>query len=505
MTAVTAFRKRLRPWATPVRLVALLVALTLAAGTALADEPAFFRAQVPEATPPATPTQDELQLRRDQAIFDGVDQLVLTFEEYNDSGIDGTATLYDLGDDTLIAIAIEGGGESHPAFILEGTCGNTEPEPIERLGLVDATGESLSLVERSLSDLIDGGDYTIDLRLSPNELGTLVACVNIEGTTVPATPAPGSTPPTVPATGTPAVVPTGEGGITETPTAAETPTPTETASPTETPTATATSTPTETPTATETPTPTETVSPRETATAVEDGTGGPQVAPGAVASLPLGDYSGLGVSGTVSLLAIDDDSTRVTLTLTGDAVTGNHIAHLHRGTCGAPEDDGTIYLATVDANGVSDSTVDLSLAALLGDGWIVNVHRSDADYDTWLVCGELGNATIGMTGVVDVTPIVGGKGTGITQAPVGGKGATTATSTGSDGTSGVGGKGESVPTSTLTQGVGVGSTLPWPDTPAQAIAWSLGLFSLVLVASAIMLRRLERSHRPTSRWQRLGL
>jgi hypothetical protein len=482
----------------------LAIAFLLAASSAIIASANEAAAQDTTATAAATPTQEELQQRRDEAIAGGADQLELTFEEYNDSGIEGTATFYALDDQTLVAIAIEGGGESHPAFILEGTCGNTEPLPFERLGVVDETGEHLSLIDRPLTDLIDGGDYTIDLRLSPNELGTLIACANIEGQTTPATPAPGATQApttaTAAATETPTVAPTGEGGVTETPAA------TATTAPPETPTA--TETPTVAPTGeggvTETPTATATATTPATATATAaggkgttlDGTGGAHAAPGAVASLPLTDYSGLGVTGTVTLNAVDDDSTMVTITLEGDAVTGGHIAHLHPGTCEALEDEGTIYLAEVGANGVSETTVGLSLDALLTDGWSVNVHLSEAEWDTWLVCGYLGSATGGMTGVADVTPIAGGKGTTVQ---------TGSTGTGGDGTSGVSGKGDPVDPSTLTQGVGVGSTLAWPSSPAQAIAWSLAAFAAVLAVTGIAIRRGERAHRQPTRWQRLGL
>jgi hypothetical protein len=521
MTAITARLQRLRPWAAPARWIALIVALTIAASTAIAAEPSYFRAQT-DATPEATPTPEELQQRLDQAIFDGVDQLELTLEEYNDSGIEGAATFYAVGEaETIVAIAIEGGGESHPAFILEGTCGNTEPEPVARLVPVDETGRSLSLVDMSLGDLIDGGDYTVDLRLAPNELGTLIACANIEGTTVPATPAPGATPPAT-AVETATVAPTGEGGIVETPTATETgtatetPTVTETATATETPTVTETATATETAVATETATETATAAATETATAIattEDGTGGAQAAPGAVASLPLTDYSDLGVTGTVSLLALDDGTTRVTISLEGDAVTGGHIAHLHPGTCNNLQDAGTIYLATVGPDGVSETTVELSLSELLNNGWSVNVHLSEAEYDTWLVCGYLGDATGGMTGVPGVTPVVGGKGTTVAGGGDGtsgtsGKGQPVSAAGGAttaDGTTGVSGKGGAVQTTTLAQGVGVGSTLIWPESPAQAIAWSLGTFALLLMAAGLLLRRGARDHRQPARWQRLGL
>jgi hypothetical protein len=497
MTAVTATLQHPRSGPAAARWVLFSLIITLAASAALLAGSIDAAAQ--EAT--ATPTVEELQQLRDQAIADGDQQLELTFQEYNDSGVEGTATLYDLGDNqTLVAIAIEGGGEAHPAHIHEGTCGNSEPEPFKDLTTVDDTGESLSLVDVALTDLIDGGDYTVDLHLSPSELGTLVVCANIEGTTTAAPPAAGAT-----AT----IAPTGEGGQTETATATETAAATQTATAEQTATATTEATATAPATATATVAPTgeggQAKTPTTTATEAAtggkgetvDGTGGAQAAPETVASLPLADYSGLGVTGTVTLVATDDSTTRVTITLEGDAVTGDHIAHLHRGTCDNLQDDGTIYLATVGADGVSSTTVEMPLRDLISDGWSVNVHRSEADWDTWLVCGYLGDATIGMTGVTSITPAATG-GTTTTPTPANVVSA-------ADGTSGVGGKGEPVAPSTVPQGVGVGSALPWPDSPALAIAWSLGIFALVLAAAGIFLRRAGEHDRQPTRWHRLGL
>lgn len=487
--------------------MSLRVAVSLLAGiiaitSALLAGSAHFAAQ-DDSTPVATPTQDELQQRRDQAIADGVDQLELEFQEYSDSGIDGTATFYDLGDETLVAIEIEGGGESHPAHIHEGTCGNSEAEAFAPLTTVDESGESLSLVDTSLRELIDGGDYTVDLHLSPNELGTLIACANIEGTVVPATPDPDASPapatPTAVTTETPATTPTGEGGIVDTPTPDVTTPDATTAVETTPPTPTPTDVPTETATAapTDPTTPTPTTTPEEVGDeGVQDGTGGAQVAPGSAASLPLTDYSGLGVTGTLSLIAIDDETTKVTITLEGDVITGGHIAHLHRGTCDALQDEGTIHLATVGADGVSESTVGRSLPSLINDGWSVNVHLSEDAWDTWLVCGYLGDATGGMTGVADVTPVAGGIVT--TPTPV-------SVVSSADGTAGISGKGDPVTTTTLTQSVGIGSTVLWPDSPAQAIIWSLAIFAFVLATTGLMVWRGGRHNGQPTRWQRLGL
>lgn len=537
MTAVTATsqstRKRL---ATRRFVVSFLAIACVLSGAIMAS---WVQAQDEVATPDATPTMADLEALREQAISTGVDQIVVPFEELNDSGIDGTATFYDLGDATLVAIDVEGVGGNHPAHIHVGDCEEIEPEPFEPVTIVDESGEALALLLTPLEELIEG-DYVIDLHLSPNELGVLIACAEIEGTPTPATPAPDATPTPADATPTetPPVTATGEGGITETPTAtealvtmtpAETPTepatePLVTVTPTEAPTEPATEVPaTETPAEppVETPVTTPTATPAQTPViaggkgTTVDGTGGAVAAPDLVASLPLTDYSRLGVHGTISLIALDDETTRVVIRLQGDIITGGHIAHLHPGTCAAPQDEGTIYLDSVDAAGVSETTVGLPITSLLNNDWIVNVHLSEADWDTWLVCGYLGDATGGMTGVQDITPVpttptpsaaavstdgTSGTGTSGKGEPI----SSTGGASSADGTTGVSGKGDRA-TTTLAQNVGVGSGLPWPESSVEAITWSLGIFALLLAAAGIMLRRGERHHRQPTRWHRLGL
>ncbi len=219
----------------------------------------------------ATPSQEDLQDVRDQAIEDQVDQLELEFEEFNDSGVEGTVTLYDLDEFTLLAILIENGGDVHPGHIHEGTCDDLNPQPFAPLNNVMNEEVSLSLVDTPLAELLED-DYSVDLHLSPNELGTLIVCADIEGTPTPATPVPAATP------GTPD---DGVGGLTATqtpeptePPTTNTPAPTETTVPTPSPSP--TPAPTEPPPTVaveETPAPTETpVTSLENVS--EDGTGG---------------------------------------------------------------------------------------------------------------------------------------------------------------------------------------------------------------------------------------
>ncbi|MDQ3614302.1 MAG: hypothetical protein M3412_08260 [Chloroflexota bacterium] len=257
-----------------IGLLALIVIAIAASSTFLVISTRSAAMQGQDGTAVATPSQEDLQDVRDQAIEDEVDQLELEFDELNDSGVEGTVTLYDLDAFTLLAILIEDGGEVHPGHIHEGTCDDLDPQPFAPLNNVTNEEVSLSLVDTPLAELLED-DYSVDLHLSPNELGTLIVCADIEGTPTPATPVPAATP------GTPDAV----GGLTatETPEPTEppatntpTPAPTMTPGPTETPTPSPTPAPTEPPPSVaveETPAPTETpVTSLENVS--EDGTGG---------------------------------------------------------------------------------------------------------------------------------------------------------------------------------------------------------------------------------------
>ncbi|HWV23492.1 MAG TPA: hypothetical protein VNZ58_04835 [Thermomicrobiales bacterium] len=136
--------------------------------------PSFAIASGQESTPEATPSSEPTP-------SPSMPRLVLDLQELNDSGITGTVTLYDVGDGkTIVKFEVQGAGGNHPAHIHKGTCDDLTPESYKDLNNVDENGKSTTLVDVSLSDLL-ASDYAIDVHLAPNELGTLIACANIEG------------------------------------------------------------------------------------------------------------------------------------------------------------------------------------------------------------------------------------------------------------------------------------------------------------------------------------
>jgi hypothetical protein len=367
--------------------------------------------------------------------------LSLTFNELNDSGVSGVATLYGSGEQTIVEIRVEDAGVNHPAHIHKGACDDLDPYPAFPLeNVVD--GRSTSLVDASLEELLTGG-YAIDLHMSVNELGTLVVCTPITGEATDGT---GATTPTTEAT----AEPTAE--------------------------------------ATETPEPEASATPAGVGgigDASGDGTGGAQVAEDR-ASLPLSGIDDNGVTGIVSLTQLSDEQTDVIIQLSGDAITGSHIAHLHLGTCDDLADEGTIDLAEIDSSGLSQTTVDVPFTDLLEGGYAVNVHQSEEDYDTWLVCGEFSDATIGAV-VPEVAPPTGGG----SETPVPTVEPTV----------------EPTPaTNDLPATAGVGFGLPGADSPLSVTFWSIVIGGTILMFFAMVIRRGERTGRATNaRWRRLGL
>ncbi len=495
MAANTANTNKLAPPATPssrrssgnlvgrsLMVVALIASALFAAAFVTAQENTPEPSSTPTGTPSATPSAE-------------MPRLELDLEELNDSGISGTVTLYDAGERTIVEFDVDGAGGDHPANISTGVCGDLDPEPAFELEPVDKDGKSLTVVDEKLDTLLES-EHAIDMRLAPDQLGTIIACANIEGE------------PEVPSAASPEASPTGEGGqaATKTPAAI-------------------TTTATETPTATVTTTPAPTTTTATAASTPEsDGTGGTINAGERSETIPLRELNDSGVTGTV-VLSEQGNATRISIQLTGDAVTGDHIAHLHDGTCEAPGEY-TYTLNPVSAEGTSETVVNMTLDELVTGGYMVNVHPDEANWDIWMVCGELTTATT--TTTVTPTPApttaAGGQSTTPTQAPTSGTTTTTTPSTSTttttpvipvqtvppttsgDGTAGVTGAATGDNVQTLPQTAGVGAMLDWPSDPRTAILWATAAAALILASTALVIRRGERQDTAThSRWTRLGI
>ncbi|HEY7030602.1 MAG TPA: hypothetical protein VH482_04695 [Thermomicrobiales bacterium] len=106
--------------------------------------------------------------------------LEVTLNELNDSGVSGTATLTDNGDGTTtVEIHVDGATGDHPAHIHQGTCDDLDPNPQYPLANIDANGDSTTDVEVSLDDLL-ASPHAVNLHQSADNIGTYIACGNIE-------------------------------------------------------------------------------------------------------------------------------------------------------------------------------------------------------------------------------------------------------------------------------------------------------------------------------------
>lgn len=262
-------------------------------------------------------------------------RLTLPFEILNDSGLSGTATLYEAGDKTIVDLDVKNTGNDQPAHIHAGTCGNLEPEPAFDLTDLHADGKSRTVIDTPLEGLLNG-QFAIDIHLSPTELGTLSACANIVGTpTVPdGSPTPDSG--TQAATVTP--VPTGEGGNTTNPTTTATATTPATVAPT---------------TAVTTPTTTPTTASSGTTNSGSDGTGGTTTNTTSGSTTTTTTTSGSGGDGTSGdTSGASTSGTTNTTTTTSTSGDGTGIGGTTANGSTYIASDGTVQTAAMAASGV---------------------------------------------------------------------------------------------------------------------------------------------------------
>lgn len=173
MTAMS--RERLdaqRPISMPIRGVtrvvrattlALLLSFAFVAAVAAQDASTPAASPAPEVTPAPEMPRIEVEI-----------------EELNDSGLSGTATLYDAGERVIVEFDLEGAGGNHPARIYEGVCGDMNPEPLHELENIDDNGQSATVIDATLAGLLEE-NHAIGIHLGPNQLGTLIGCADIEG------------------------------------------------------------------------------------------------------------------------------------------------------------------------------------------------------------------------------------------------------------------------------------------------------------------------------------
>jgi len=95
--------------------------------------------------------------------------------EQNASGLNGTATITDLGGgQTRVELSFTGDTGNRPAHIHDGTCANLNPAPRYPLSNV-INGTSTTEVPASLAEL-EQGTFAVNVHMSPEQANIYVAC-----------------------------------------------------------------------------------------------------------------------------------------------------------------------------------------------------------------------------------------------------------------------------------------------------------------------------------------
>ena len=102
----------------------------------------------------------------------------------------------------------------------------------------------------------------------------------------------------------------------------------------------------------------------------------------------LTEENNSGQNGTATLTA-NGDTTMVVVNISGGSSTPQP-AHIHPGTC-ANLDPKPVYPLTSLVNGTSETTVPVSLSALVNGEFAINVHKSGPEASVYVSCGDIPN------------------------------------------------------------------------------------------------------------------
>jgi hypothetical protein len=104
-------------------------------------------------------------------------------------------------------------------------------------------------------------------------------------------------------------------------------------------------------------------------------------------TVELHELNDSGLSGEAILTDNGDDTTTVVLNVDGPA--GDNPAHIHEGTCDDLDPNPLFPLKDVDADGHSETVVDVPLADLEDGEFAINVHKSAAEISVYVTCGDI--------------------------------------------------------------------------------------------------------------------
>src|SRR5690348_17580354 len=92
-------------------------------------------------------------------------------------------------------------------------------------------------------------------------------------------------------------------------------------------------------------------------------------------------------TGTAKLTAVDENKTRVEISLKGGPAGTPQPAHIHEGSCAKLDPKPKYGLENV-VDGKSTTTVPVGIDAVRG--MAINVHKSAQDLKTYVACGNIG-------------------------------------------------------------------------------------------------------------------
>lgn len=115
----------------------------------------------------------------------------------------------------------------------------------------------------------------------------------------------------------------------------------------------------------------------------------------------LAEQNSSGISGTATLTS-EGEKTQVRIELQGEV--GDNPAHIFSGDCTDYDAKPAYDLETVNANGVSESTIDVALADLQASAYQISIHKSPDNLGTIVSCGTIasGAVTVAATTSVDI-------------------------------------------------------------------------------------------------------
>lgn len=111
------------------------------------------------------------------------------------------------------------------------------------------------------------------------------------------------------------------------------------------------------------------------------------------ATVSLAEQNGSGQSGDVVLSRVDDSTTRVEISVSNPG-SEPQPAHIHKGSCEDLDPNPAYGLENV-VDGSSSSEVEVSLEELQEGAYAVNVHKSGAEVEVYVACGDIGSGAAG--------------------------------------------------------------------------------------------------------------